>query len=219
MIELEIQSFETEGSTKDKGKLYEFFTPQIVADKMVALAQHHGFEGGNVLEPAAGNGRLIKHLKNCNITAFEISEDNFNILKNEFPKAELYNFNFEKAFLNQTRFNSLLNQKGDKSWLSNTFDLVIANPPYGKFSGRYASYFKFNGQFEHFFLLQSLYLLKPKGLAVFLIPSSFLRNGNAYNEVKKQIFEIAEFVDAYRLPVNIFKKTEIGTDILILKKR
>ena len=214
------KSFESEGSTEGKGKLYEFFTPQVVADKMLALAQHYGFKGGNVLEPATGSGRLIKNLKDTNITAFEISKDNFEILKREFPNAELYNFNFEKAFLKEPRFNTLLNRKGTETWLKGApFDLVLANPPYGKFSGLYSSYFNFKGQVEHFFILQTLYLLKKGGLGVYLIPSSFLRNGANYNEIKKQIFEIAEFVDAYRLPSNIFEKTQIGTDILILRKK
>jgi type I restriction-modification system DNA methylase subunit len=214
------KSFESEGSTEGKGKLYEFFTPQIVADKMLALAQHYGFKGGNVLEPATGSGRLIKNLKDTNITAFEISKENFEILKREFPNAELYNYNFEKAFLKEPRFNTLLNRKGTETWLKNApFDLVVANPPYGKFSGLYSSYFNFKGQVEHFFILQTLYLLKKGGLGVYLIPSSFLRNGIAYNDIKKQIFEIAEFVDAYRLPSNIFEKTQIGTDILILRKK
>jgi hypothetical protein len=214
------KSFESEGSKQGKGKLYEFFTPQIVADKMLALAQHYGFKGGNVLEPATGSGRLIKNLKDANITAFEISKDNFKILEREFPNAELHNFNFEKAFLKEPRFNTLLNRKGTETWLKNApFDLVVANPPYGKFSGLYSSYFSFKGQVEHFFILQSLHLLKKGGLGVYLIPSSFMRNGIAYNEIKKQIFEIAELVDAYRLPSNIFEKTQIGTDILILRKK
>jgi hypothetical protein len=214
------KSFESEGSTEGKGKLYEFFTPQVVADKMLALAQHYGFKGGNVLEPATGSGRLIKNLKDTNITAFEISKDNFEILKREFPNAELYNYNFEKAFLKEPRFNTLLNRKGTETWLKGApFDLVLANPPYGKFSGMYSSYFNFKGQVEHFFILQTLYLLKKGGLGVYLIPSSFLRNGVSYNNIKKQIFEIAEFVDAYRLPSNIFEKTQIGTDILILRKK
>jgi type I restriction-modification system DNA methylase subunit len=215
------KSFESEGSTEGKGKLYEFFTPQIVADKMLALAQHYGFKGGNVLEPATGSGRLIKNLKDSNITAFEISKDNFEILKREFPNAELYNFNFEKAFLNPPRFNTLVNRKGTETWLKNApFDLVLANPPYKKeFVTFYSSYFNFKGNLEHFFILQTLYLLKKGGLGVYLIPSSFMRNGIAYNETKKKIFEIAELVDAYRLPSNIFEKTQIGTDILILRKK
>ena len=213
-------SFEREGFQTGKGKLYEFFTPQEIADKMVALAQHYGFKGGRVLEPAAGNGRLLKNLSNADITAFEINIDNYEFLKKQFPNAEIYNSNFEKAFLKAPRYNSLIDAKATKTWLSGyPFDLVLANPPYGKFSGLYSSYFKFKGQAEHFFILQTLYLLKSGGIGVYLVPSSFLRNGITYNEIKKTIFGMAKLTDAYRLPVNIFKDTQIGTDIIVLTKK
>lgn len=213
-------SFEREGFQTGKGKLYEFFTPQEIADKMVALAQHYGFKGGRVLEPAAGNGRLLKNLSNADITAFEINIDNYEFLKKQFPNAEIYNSNFEKAFLKAPRHNSLIDAKATKTWLSGyPFDLVLANPPYGKFSGLYSSYFKFKGQAEHFFMLQTLYLLKSGGIGVYLVPSSFLRNGITYNEIKKTIFGMAKLTDAYRLPVNIFKDTQIGTDIIVLTKK
>jgi len=212
--------FEKEGTQTGKGKLYEFFTPQVISDKMVALAQHYGFSGGNVLEPSAGNGRLLKHLKNSKITAFEINQSNFLDLKANFPQAELYNFNFERAFLKEPRFNTLLNKTGTKTWLKGApFDLVLANPPYGEFSGLYKSYFNFKGQFEHFFILQTLHLLKSGGIGVYLVPSSFLRNGISYNSIKKSIFAISNLVDAYRLPVNVFKDTQIGTDIIVLIKK
>lgn len=213
-------SFEREGFQTGKGKLYEFFTPQEIADKMVALAQHYGFKGGRVLEPAAGNGRLLKNLSNADITAFEINIENYEFLKKQFPNAEIYNSNFEKAFLKEPRYNSLIDAKATKTWLSGyPFDLVLANPPYGKFSGLYSSYFKFKGQVEHFFILQTLYLLKSGGIGVYLVPSSFLRNGITYNEIKKTIFGMAKLTDAYRLPVNIFKDTQIGTDIIVLTKK
>jgi len=83
----------------------------------------------------------------------------------------------------------------------------------------YSSYFNFSGQFEHFFLLQSIKLLKSGGIGVYLLPSSFLRNGITYTPVKKQIFEIAKLTDAYHMPSNIFKDTQIGTDIIVLTKK
>lgn len=216
----EENTFEREGFQTGKGLLYEFFTPQEVSDKMLALAQHYGFKGGKVLEPAAGNGRLLKHLKDSEITAFEINPKNYEDLKKQFPNAKIYNFNFEKAFLKEPRYTSLIDSKATKTWLKDyPFDLVLANPPYGKFSGPYSSYFKFKGQVEHFFILQTLYLLKSGGIGVYLVPSSFLRNGINYNNIKKTIFEIASLTDAYRLPSNIFKDTQIGTDIIVLTKK
>ena len=214
------ESFESEGSQTGKGKLYEFFTPQLVADKMIQLAYKYGFKGGNVLEPAAGNGRLVKDLKSNNLTLFEINPENVKQLKINFTNANIYDKSFETAFLKEPRYNSLLDNKATKTWIPNApFDLVIANPPYGKYAGFYSSYFKFKGQFEHFFILQTLKVLKSGGIGVYLIPSSFMRNGDSYNLIKKQIFEMAKLTDAYRLPSNIFKNTQIGTDILVLTKK
>jgi hypothetical protein len=211
------KNFSDEGSSTGTGALYEFFTPELVANKMLALAQKYGFRGGKVLEPAAGNGRLLKHLETQEITAFEINESNFVNLKINFPEAELYNHEFEKAFLQAPRYNQLI--KNNKSSLVADYDLVISNPPYGIFKSRYSSYFKGFNQFEHFFIEKSLSLLKKGGIGVYLIPSGFMRNAHKYNEVKKRIFQLATFVDAYRLPQNIFEKTSIGTDILILKRK
>jgi len=212
-----------EGSSKGTGALYEFFTPDEAVKKMWELVYENGFKVGNILEPALGSGRLLKYApKNCNLTAFEISKENFNVskevLKPYFNELDIYNDRFETAFLESPRFNTRI--KKGVTWLKQyPFDLVIANPPYGEFTGLYKTHFKFSGQFEHWFIEYTMKLVKSGGLGVFLVPSSFMRNGISYNDVKKRIFEECKLIDAYRLPSNIFKKTQIGTDIIILKKK
>lgn len=212
----------SEGSSTGTGALYEFFTPTLVAEKMWDLAYKHGFSGnGTVLEPAAGNGRLLQFapdLSKC--VAFEINPDNVADLQKQFPDAEVYDQSFEIAYLQAPRYNSLIKSKTKPTWLTKyPFELVIANPPYGKYMGLYSSYFPFKGQFEHFFIEYTIKLLQPGGVGVFLVPSSFLRNGAMYTEVKKRILEMAKLVEAYRLPANIFEKTSIGTDIIVFKKK
>jgi hypothetical protein len=215
------EDFSSEGSRSGTGVLYEHFTPIEVAEVMTKLAVKHGFTGGNVLEPAAGNGRLLKYLSGCNFTAFELSKQNYKDLKRNFPKAMIYNERFETAFLEQTRMTTLLSKDMTKTWLTDApFDLVISNPPFGGFTGDYKAFFKgVSDRYESFFIIQSLKLLKKGAIGVYLLPSLFLRNGITYNAVKHKIFELATLVDAYRLPDNIFDKTQIGTDILILKKK
>jgi 16S rRNA G966 N2-methylase RsmD len=215
-----------EGTEKGTGKLYEFFTPRTVVEKMWALAYHYGFKGGSILEPAIGSGRMIEFApKNSKITGFEINKDNFEIAHNYFKElgfdtSHLYHDSFEIAFLQPDRYNSRYKDKNKPTWLVDyPFDLVIANPPYGKFTGIYKTHFKFSGQFEHFFIEYSMQLVKSRGLGVFIVPSSFLRNGNTYNDVKERIFESCKLLDAYRLPSNIFEKTQIGTDIIVLQKK
>lgn len=210
-----------EGQTKGTGLLYEFFTPELVAQKMWDIAIHYGFKGGTVLEPAAGDGRLLANAPaNAQITAFEITPENLERLKANYPNATIYNQQFETAFLEAPRFNTKIKSKQNPTWLSGfPFRLVIANPPYGKFTGMYYTFFNFKGQVEHFFIEQCQALLAPGGLGVYIIPSSFMRNGNAYTAVKERIFKQSNLLDAYRLPANIFAKTGIGTDIIVLQKK
>lgn len=211
-----------EGSRKGTGMLYEFFTPEIPAEKMWQLANKYGFkQDGKVLEPAVGNGRLVVGAPvKSNVTAFEINPDNIDMLKQKYPEVKVYPQSFETAFLEYPRLNSKIKSKTIPTWLTDyPFDLVIANPPYGKFTGFYASFFNYKTQFEHWFIEYTLKLLKPGGLGIYLIPSSFLRNGISYNTVKERIFEQAKLLEAYRLPANIFAKTQIGTDIIVLQKK
>jgi hypothetical protein len=73
-------------------------------------------------------------------------------------------------------------------------------------------------QVEHFFLYQSLKIVKSGGLVVFLTASSWLRNGNMYEPYKTKVLEIATLVDAY-ITGEVFKHSGVPTDILIYRKK
>ena len=73
-------------------------------------------------------------------------------------------------------------------------------------------------QIEMFFMHQSLLLLKPGGLLVFITGSNFMRNDKTYSREKEMIGKYAEFVDAYRMP-KVFKNTGVPTDILIFRRK
>ncbi|WP_264550447.1 class I SAM-dependent methyltransferase [Flavobacterium sp. N2820] len=205
-----------------QNRLYSFFTPIWLCEVMYKLAIQNGFNSktGKILEPSCGTGHFLTVVDNPkNVTAFELDKFNYEIAKKRVPEATIYNQYFETAFLQEPRFTSLL--KNDATWLKDApFDLVIGNPPYGKYSGSYAPYFKklkFK-QLEQFFMLQSLKVLKKGGLLVFITGSNFMRNDKTYEHEKKQIGELAEFVDAYRMP-KVFKNTQVPTDILIFKRK
>jgi tRNA1(Val) A37 N6-methylase TrmN6 len=190
---------------------------------MYKLAIHYGFnpKSGKVLEPSSGTGNFISVLDNPkNCTAFELDPINYEIAKKRSPGATIYNQYFETAFLTPTRYTSLIkSNSGVVSWL-NEFDLVIGNPPYGKYKNLYSSYFKNLKikQTEMFFMYQSMRLLKPGGLLVFITSSNFMRNDKTYNHEKVMIGKYADFVDAYRMP-KVFKNTAVPTDILIFKRK
>jgi type I restriction-modification system DNA methylase subunit len=205
-----------------QNRLYSFFTPVWLCEVMYQLAVRYGFNPttGKVLEPACGTGNFLTVLPNPkNVTAFELDPLNFAIAQKRVPGVTIYNQYFETSFLSAPRYTTLL--KNNETWLEAApFDLVIGNPPYGKYANLYSSYFKTLKvkQVEQFFMLQSLKLLKKGGLLVFITGSNFMRNDKTYEPEKKLIGEYADFVDAYRMP-KVFKGTDVPTDILIFRRK
>lgn len=212
---------------KGQNKLYSFFTPDWLCDVMVKLAIKNGFnpKTGKVIEPSAGTGNFITALRNNgvsekNIRAFELDKTNHKIAKILNPKTPIINGYFEQYFLHPSRFTKIWKGvKGEPTWSKlYPFDLAIGNPPYGTHTNRYSSYFKkpkFK-QIEQFFIYKGLELLKKGGLLIYITGSGFMRG--SYEKEKKAIGEIAEFIDAYRMP-KVFKNTQVPTDILIFKRK
>lgn len=204
-----------------QNRLYSFFTPIWLCEIMYKLAVKHGFNEakGKVLEPSCGTGNFLAVLKKPeNAVAFELDKINFEISKKRNPKVKHYNMYFEQAFLNEPRYTTL---SKDTTWLTEyPFDLVIGNPPYGKYKNLYSSYFSSlkMKQTEMFFMLQSMKMLKKGGLLVFITSQNFMRNDKTYLHEKQKIAEFADFVDAYRMP-KVFKNTEVPTDILIFRRK
>jgi hypothetical protein len=205
---------------KGEGVLYEFFTPKFVCELMWELAIRYGFKGGKVLEPSCATGRLFANApdkKQC--VGFEINPTSKRICEILHPGVTVYDGYFETAFMESPRFTTRI--KKGLTWLKEyPFDLVIGNPPYGKYKNQFSSYFK-NPKFlqiEQFFFYYGLQLLKKDGLLVYLVGSNFMRNGITYNEAKDEIGKYAELVDAYRLPP-VFAYSEVPVDIIVLRKK
>lgn len=211
-----------------RNRLYSFFTPEWLCEVMYNLAIRYGFDTkkGKILEPACGTGNFLEVLDNPqNCTAFELDPINFEISKKRAPKVKIYNQFFETAFLQPERYTTRMRSRGSTkyspTWVKDyPFDLVIGNPPYGKYKNLYSSYFRNLKikQVEMFFMYQSLILLKKGGLLVFITGSNFMRNDKTYLHEKKLIGRLADFVDAYRMP-KVFKNTDVPTDILIFRKK
>jgi type I restriction-modification system DNA methylase subunit len=203
----------------DEGVLHEFYTPDGMIQRMWALAYQYGFTHGKILEPSAGTGRMLRYVDpaNCTVHAFEIDETSGQILKACFPWANITIGEFESIFYPNTARNKRVPQEP-------SFDLVIGNPPYGKRDGRLQGP-KLEGGYtmamtlDQYFLEKGVELLKPNGLLVMAIPSSFLTNDNKYNNFKASLSEKAELMDAYRMPLGIFDFTKIASDIIVLRKK
>jgi len=196
---------------KGKGLLSEYFTPIPVVEKMVGLAWQYGYDGGAVLEPSCGIGRFLHYFApETEVEAFEINETSYEIARLNFPT-----FDIQKSYFNEL----FIERNGKAKTIKPRFELVIGNPPYGDFIGKFTTKERrLTGatRYEEYFITRGLDVLKKDGLLVFVIPSSFLDGGAT--AIKKSIDQKAKLLDAYRLPKGIFKQTDIQTDIVVFKK-
>ncbi len=209
------------GGTFDQygqGLLNEFYTPLALVKKMVGLAIHHGFNDGPVLEPSCGTGRFLRFFSpQVEIDAFEIDNTSYQIAKHSFPHANIQQIYFESIFTDRRKALPFTPK----------YRLVIGNPPYGQFKGRYAPLEKkATGaqKVEEYFITRGLDLLLPQGLLIYVIGTEpknggvpFLRQGGS--AVKKRIARQAELIDAYRLPAKMFPNTEVLTEIVVFRKK
>ncbi len=200
-----------------RGVLYEYYTPDWLVEQMWQLARMYGYNGGSVLEPSVGTGNFLKHAPETAIVfGFETNHYSARISQVLYPHAHIHEKAFESLFF---AGNIHLKDKIDHP----LFSLVIGNPPYGEFTGKYAGMGekKWTGalEYDQYFMLRGLDLLEPGGLMVFVVPSLFIQSEHKYNKTKEKIFQKAEVLKCFRLPQGVFKTTDIGTDIIVLKKR
>lgn len=203
-----------------EGVLYEFYTPAYLGEIMWKLAAKFGYDGGTVLEPSCGTGRLIEHAPDkSKVVGFEINQFSRRVAEISYPEATFHSGYFETAFMQSPRFTSRI--RGGRTWLKEyPFSLVIGNPPYGRYRNLYSSYFKSPPMptLELFFAYYGLQLLKPGGLLVYLTSSNILRNGNSYNAAKKHLGKVGELVEAFRLPP-VFRFSQVPVDIHVFKRK
>lgn len=202
-----------------RGALYEYYTPDEVIKKMWGLVFDNGFNSGTILEPSCGTGRFLRYVDftNCSVDAFEFSKDNttsFRIAQISFPYANITNDYFESIFYKENK----------RVGTNKTYDLIIGNPPYGEFTGKYAGKGReanhFSGHtYEQYFIWAGMELLNSGGLLCFIIPSAFLDNSAQYEKFKNELSQRADLIDAYRLPRSIFDFTQIQTDIILFRKK
>ena len=194
--------------------LYEYYTPIPVIEKMIGLANKYGYPTGPILEPSAGIGRFLHYfVPTDEVVALEPDMTSYLIAKANFPKFQILNQTFNELFVDRKG-----KVRDAKIW-QNKYGLVIGNPPYGSFQGRFTTQEKKVTQartYVEYFILRGLMCLKKSGLLIYIIPSSFL-DGD-HSPAKEKISELGQLIDAYRLPVRIFEQTDIQTDIVVFKK-
>lgn len=196
-----------------KGLLSEYYTPQNIVNKMWEMtAQYINTDGAKVLEPSVGIGRFLENApQNTSFDVVEMNPVSAKIAKILYPDANVTIGEFQDRFIDKTKNLPVKN-------VTPEYDIVIGNPPYGQYSGRYKGLGegKKHAKLESYFINRGLDSLKENGILTFIVPSSFLNGVSSASNL--EISTKCELLDAYRLPENMFDTTSIGTDIIILRK-
>jgi hypothetical protein len=194
-----------EGSSTH-GTLYEFYTPRTVTKKVWQLVDKYIPGAKKVLEPAAGTGRFAEDRSTDTFTLNEFDSTSSRIAGILHPEAEIKQGAFQAMF------------KPGKEYTGEKYDVVIGNPPYGAYAGLWKG--KGEGadhqKYEEYFIDRGLDTLREGGIMAFVVPSSFLRNGES--KIKQKIAGKGKLMEAWRLPNGTFNTTGVGTDIIIIRK-
>ncbi len=192
-----------------RGILDEYYTDEKIVNAVRNLIKEHFKNRSDisVLEPSVGTGNFLNAAKDLgiktNIAAFEINETTAKIAKILHPEADINLRSFETEFIDE---------RGNKKIISEQYDFVIGNPPYGDHRGLYKGLGEEPkiSKYEDYFVKRSLDSLKHNGILAMVLPSGWL---NRQNNLKN-----AEIIEGFRLPVGAFAGTQVGTDIIILRK-
>ena len=183
------------------------YTSPEVIDAMWEVASHLGFEGGKVLEPAAGIGHFIGRRPDtvdASFTAVEIDAVSAAITKQLYQQEAVQHTGYEDAKLPES-----------------FYDLVISNVPFSSqnipVDDRYN---KRKLALHDFYLYKSLHMVRPGGLVMAISTRGTLDKKET--RARKAIASVGDLVASFRLPQTAFvdnARTTVTTDILVFRRK
>lgn len=183
-----------------------YYTPKEVVNFMYKyLSQVCKFTGGDILEPACGNGTFFEHMpenikSNSQITGIEYDILTSKLVSKIYPEANIINSGLQ-----------------DVNFDSKKYDLIIGNPPYGKEIIEDTAMQDISGYSIHnYFIAKCTRLLKDNGILAFVMPSFFMDKPKGHT--RHIIDNEAIIVDVIRLPDNLFEQATVTVDLVFIRK-
>lgn len=196
---------ETTVKQSSKNKYGQYFTPKVVADFMLGLADISA--NSKILEPSCGEGVFLEILQQKgykNLTAYEIDQD----LATEFPFV---------------RYESFVSANIDDK-----FDLIVGNPPYIRWKNLedelkselslnpiWNKYFNSLCDYLYIFILKSIELLNENGQLIFICPEYWMNTTHSVT-LRNYMVQHGYFEEIYHFnETPIFDKVTVS--IVIFK--
>ena len=193
---------------KQSGGIY-FTPPSVIADNIKLLGPYMN-NINSVLEPSCGSceyiNALLKNYKHLQITGLELNSTIYDSIKDlSSVNVKLYNSDYLK-------YNT-----------SETYDLIIGNPPYfvmkkENVDKSYYKYFEGRPNIFILFIIKSIALVKENGLISFVLPKNFL-SCLYYDKTRSYINSLFEIVTIVECVKANYIETQQPTVLLIIRKR
>lgn len=184
-----------------------FTDPEIVAAMWDHLADL-GFDGGTVLEPGSGSGNFIGAVpddlrEGTRMIGVELDPISANITRALYPDAVIRTESFV-----------------DTPTPSGGVDAVIGNVPFGQVKLYDPRHNTGNYPMHDHFIVKAIDLTRPGGTIAVLTSRYTLDKEDA--SARRRMYEQADLIGAYRLPVGAHRRaagTEVITDLLVFRRR
>ena len=202
-----------------KKDLSQYYTPKEIANFMVSLVEIDNTT--KALDPCSGSGDfMVGVLKKAKKENLKEVERNIHCWDIDEDAGALSQINMILNGDGRTQV-EVKNSLEDIKEKSNTYDLIITNPPFGENTvypeaKGYDLKIKQSGKL---FIERSLALLKEKGILIIILPNGYLENPTDHL-LRKFIINNSKINGIINLPDNVFKCTGSGgrTSILVLEK-
>jgi len=231
-------------SDEEKKKKGQFFTPIEISNYMASMSSCNQNEV-SILDPGCGCGilsiSLIEHIvksndciQSINLVTYENDKSIIPYLKQslEYIKEWLTDHDTELFYtINEDDFilsNKETLKHNTELFInpSNTFDVIISNPPYFKIGSKdprtIAGSEVVNGHANIYslFMATSAKLLKPNGELIVITPRSFT-SGQYFQQFRNFLFEIVELetVHLFDSRKDTFAKDKVLQETVITKYR
>ncbi len=184
-----------------KNKYGQYFTPEIIADFMINLANIN--EKTKILEPSSGEGVFIDLLLKKgyrNITAYELDEN----------------------LINEKHYKIVRNESFVSAKIEKKFDLVIGNPPYIRWKNLekelkqelavnhlWNKYFNSLCDYSYVFILKSIEQLNDNGQLIFITPEYWLNTTHSVT-LRNYMMQHGYFEEIYH-----FNETPIFENVTV----
>lgn len=213
-------------SGKSKG---QFYTPAEVSRVMSALLQIPAGtpKSTTVYDPTCGSGSLLIKVAGAapnGLTIYGQENDNATWA---LARMNMILHGLETHDLRQG--NTLANPKFTHNGHLQTFDYLVANPPFSNktwTNGFDWSHGRFDGfdtppdkNGDYAFLLHMIKSLRPRGKAVVVLPHGVLFRGNSEARIRTELIKRGYIKAIIGLPSNLFYGTSIPACLIVLDKK